>query len=276
MPPIRSIICGCYVVFFCFCLAPDAYAGAWTQQENAKQFITTASISKAKAYFNTQGTKKSQLPYYKQELSHYAEYGLNDDLTLGGQLRFIRAYQETTTGQNTAANLGDIDIFARKRLWRNDISIISLQPSITFPSPDKAHNTPKIGADHPSYSLRSSYGHNFQLLGQWHYADVSGGYVYRSGKADDQLVLDTTLGFNITPHWQLSPQIFLTSSRHPIQNSRFTQSAADNYNLTKLQLSVQYSSQNYGGFQLGVFDSMQGKNTGQGKGVLLSYIRNFR
>lgn len=258
--------------------APNsAYAGAWTQKEGAAQLITSASVTKATKFFDVRGKKRSQLPYYKQEMAAYGEYGLSDGLTLGGQLRFIRAQQETIAGEISAANLGDSEFFLRKRVWKNDFSVFSIQPGITLPSLDSTRTRPKIGADHPTYNLRASFGHSFQLFGRWHYADLTGGYIYRAGKPDDQLVLDTTVGFTVAEKWQVVPQLFLTKSRRPIKTgSTFTQSGSDNYDLAKGQLSVQYNFSESQGVQLGAFRDLRGRNTGQGNGALVSYIWNFQ
>ncbi len=268
---------GCLLSWIVALTPISAHAGAWTQKRGEKQLITSISINKATRYFDAQGQKRAQLPYIKQELTSYSEYGLYDDVTLGMQLRFARASQETATGKNSASNIGDSDFFVRKRVWKNDFSVVSVQPSITIPSFDSPHTTPKIGADHPAYGLRSSYGRSFKLLNKWHYADVTGGYIHRVGKPDDQLVLDSTLGFNLTEHWQIIPQLFLTKNRHKIKGGNaFTQSASDDYDLAQAQLSVQYNWKDVGGVQLGVFNNVHGKNTGNSTGILISYIRNFR
>ncbi|MDX2073399.1 MAG: hypothetical protein SFX19_03425 [Alphaproteobacteria bacterium] len=258
-----------------FFVASAAYAGAWTQKEGVLQSITSLSTYRATKFLDAQGNKQPQLAYTKQELAQYAEYGLRDDITLGGQLRLVHTLQDTASGDDSADNLGDTDLFVRKRLWRDDFSVISLQPGVTLPSPDDRTTTPKIGSDHPVYSLRASYGRGFKLYDQLHYADITGGYLHRAGTPDDQLVLDTTVGLNLTEHWQIVPQLFITQGRHSIQTSSFTESSSNDYNLVKGQFSVQYTTASYGAFQLGVFSHLTGKNTGQGKGALVSYIRNF-
>ena len=261
-------------VFTCL-FAISAHAGAWTQKTGTTQIINTTTFYTASRYFDVQGKSRKQLPYHKQEVSTYAEYGLYEDVTLGGQFSFIRAYQENATAPNSTANLGDSEIFVRKRVWKGDLSVVSLQPGVVLPSPDSSRSIPKIGADRPSVGLRASYGRAFKTFGQWDYAELSGGYLHRIGKANDQISLDATVGINLNERWQLMPQAFLTKSRHQVGGRRFTESSADDYDLLKAQFSVQYTWQGVGAFQLGAFSHLYGKNTGEGKGLLARYIRTF-
>jgi hypothetical protein len=273
MALLRVLVMG-FFTLACLSGSP-AHAGAWTQKKGDLQLITTTNIYTADRFFDTRGNTRKQLNFTKQEISAYAEYGLQDGLTIGGQLPFARAEQELATRSATSFNVGDSEMFLRKRLWQDNLNVVSLQPSIIFPSPDSKATVPKIGSDHPSAGLRSSYGRNFEALGKWHYADIEAAYIYRFGQPSDQLKLDVTVGFNMTEKWQIIPQAFITRSTKRIKTATFTQSFADDYNLVKVQLSVQYSFTPASAVQLGAFGHIDGKNTGAGRGITASYVRSF-
>lgn len=266
------------ILIFCvgvFMASSQAEAGAWTQKKKKGQAITTATAYRAPRYFDATGNTRRQSAYYKQETSAYGEYGLTDDITIGGQASLIYAYQEVGAAVASASNAGDTTVFARKRLWQDATSVISVQPSVIFPSLDNKNTIPKIGSDHMAFGLRTGYGRNFQLLGNHHYADVEAEYRYRAGTAANQLRLEATAGLNINNTWQIIPQAFITKSTTRVRNTAFTQSSADNYDQITLQLSAQYTISEKNALQAGIQHNIYGKNTGAGQGVLLGYLWNF-
>lgn len=252
-----------------------AHAGAWTQEAGAIQIIQSNTAYSTKHYFDTQGKERAQPLYQKAEASAYTEYGLYDGITIGGQLAFDAVRQDTAAGSFTGYNLADSEFFARQRLYKDDLQVVSIQPSITLPSPDSKTAFPKIGSDNVSASLRGAYGRNLNILGRWHYADIEAAYVRRMGDAADQWKLDATLGYKLSDRWQVKPQIFYTKSTQKIKAARFTQSSADNYDLVKAQFSVQYAFSKRNAVELGAFSHVSGKNTGGGNGMVLSWIGNF-
>jgi hypothetical protein len=66
------------------------------------------------------------------------------------------------------------------------------------------------------------------------------------------------------------PQTFMTYRTSGNSTSAFTQSAGDDYNLIRLQLSAVYKMSDTLSFQFGGFKDTDGKNAGQGKGLLLA------
>jgi len=274
MPYHWRITC-CWALLLHSLFSPHAYAGAWTQKENARQLITSATFYKAPRYFSALGTQLPQPDYHKQEFSVYGEYGLYDDVTLGAQLNLTRVYQDSKTSENSSWNLGDTELFARKRLWQGKRSVWSLQPSVTLPSPEHGHNGPNVGSAHGSAGLRASYGRNFNAFGNAHYADISIAYVYRLGRPANQVKLDATAGLKVSERWQVIPQLFVTKSTAPIQTTTFAQSTDDNYDLFKMQISVQYALDEKRAVQVGAFHHIAGRNTGAGSGIVFGYVRNF-
>lgn len=247
-----------------------AHAGAWTQKQGALQLIATANYYVAHDYYDVQGNKHPQVAFTKEEATLYGEYGLRDDITLGMQTSVARALQLN----QSSWDMDDTELFLRKRVWQNSDSVASIAPSVVLPSPFHNNGIP-IGSDHPSAGLRASYGTNFKAFGRGHYADISGAYYYRFSTPHDQLKLDATVGLNITDRWQLIPQAFITQSTQKIQNAAFTQSSGDDYDASKLQLTVQYNISPATALQLGAFDTIAGKNTGAGVGSILGFVGNF-
>ena len=258
------------LIILFFGLPQAAFAGAWTQDKGAFQIISTLSAYRTNRYFDSGSDKKSQPDYKKAELNYYSEYGLYDKFTIGGQLSGVVVQQDSPTrGRGINANISDIELFARKQLWKNNTNVFSIQPSLVIPSFDRKDAFPKIGSDNFSFGLTGNYGHNFKLFNRSHYADFAASYIHRLGEANDQLKFDTSLGFSITDHWTFSPQLFITHSRKPKPNANISLSPADNYDLAKLQISVLYKISDKMEAQFGGFAPIKGKNTGAGHGIIV-------
>ncbi len=269
-----SVIILFNIIVICF-LSGQAFAGAWTQKAGALQSITTIAIYKAAEFFDRNGRKNSQNSYYKQSASEYIEYGLRDDLTIGGQLNLIRAYQQVGAQERSSFNLGDSEFFVRKLLWQSNSKVLSLQPYIIAPSLDKHNEVPKIGSDNFSFGLKINYGVSGTLYGYGYYLDLAGGLLNRGGKPQDQWKSEATLGVDLNHNWQIISQAFLTTNRRGIMNNSFTQSAMDDYDATTIQLSAKYRLTKASHLQAGAYKTISGRNIGAGEGVLFSYLKTF-
>ena len=254
------------------CLAPSlAYAGAWTQDQGKAQVILTGSYYNADQLWNNHGNKQSQPTYSKYELNPYLEYGLRDDLTIGTSLSLQRLHQDGNHSPGASSwGVGDSEFFLRKRLWKQDGFVASVEPMIKLPSPESSGLQPRIGSSDADAGLGLSGGYGFSAYGQNHFADVDTQYRHRFGGPNDQVKISGTLGVGITPSWMIMPQSFMTYRTGHDANAAFTQSSGDDYNLLRLQLSAVYKMSDDLSFQFGGFKDVDGKNAGVGNGALLA------
>lgn len=253
-------------------LVPSAAcAGAWTLDTGKYQLITSLSYYQTDEYFDRQSNRQPQQDYQKAELGYYLEYGAMESLTIGGNWSTVRAAQDTATGTTDNINMGDLELFARKRIWQEGASVWSLQPSVIIPSPDDKNDSPKVGGDSYAYGLTGNFGHNFMLFGRSHYVDIAAGYIHRTGTPDDYWKVDSTVGITLDDTWSLMPQLFVTRTTGSTGGTGLSLSSADNYDLAKLQVSVLYKLSDKRRIQLGAFAPIQGENTGAGHGILLGF-----
>ena len=230
-----------------------AFAGAWTQAQGNLHLITTASF------------------YHQYELNPYVEYGLRDDITIGGSVELQHLHQSTFgVPGNSDWGVGDSEFFVRKRLWNEGGFVASLEPMVKLPSMESSALNPRIGNQNYDAGLGGSLGYGFSALGLHHFADIDTQYRHRFGNRNDQLRVSATLGLAMTPRWMLMPQAFLTYRAGVNGQSVFTQSSSDDYNLTRLQLSAVYDVSDKVRVQFGGFADVDGKNTGMGKGLLVA------
>lgn len=251
-----------------------AYAGAWTQERGHMQIIITNSYYVAGSYFDNNGHRQSQSSYHKFDFNPYVEYGLLDGVTIGANLSLPYLWQNSTTGTQYSAGVGDSEFFTRLRLWQKNGVVIAAEPIIKLPAPASSLQ-PRLGSSTPDAGMGIAAGYGFDANGLHHFADVNIGYRYRFGMPHDQWRITGTLGYSLRPQWMLMPQVFITERAGVSPNAVFTQSAADDYDLVKLQLSVVYKFNNATSIQWGAFGNIAGKNTGTGNGTLISVWRNF-
>ena len=265
-----------YIIIALSCASP-AFAGAWTQKAGSGIFIVTAGTYTADNYFNNSSHKQPQPQFSKYELNPYLEYGWTDSTTLGANLLLDRAHQDGGPGStgHTNWNLGDSEFFLRSRLWQKDGFVLSAQPMIKLPSPESGHAQPPIGGIYPDAGFGLSGGYGFPAWGLNHFMNVDTQYRYRFGAPHDQVRLDITAGIGVTPKWMLMPQLFQTWRTASSPAAPFTNSPANDYDETRLQLSAVYRWRSETSFQFGAFDDVAGKNTGTGHGVLVALWRNF-
>lgn len=253
------------------CLATDAMAAAWTQEEGKTLLITTAGYYGAEKLWTNNGTKASQPRYQKGEFSPYLEYGYYDWLTLGGTMYF----QHTTQSGFSNTSMGDTELFARMRLWQKDGFVVSIAPQLKLPTPFSTSDQPVIGSEHPDAGMQLSGGYGFDAFGQHHYIALDAAYRYRFGMPKDQLRLDATLGIGVAPKWTLMPQLFVTRRVDEPTVATFTQSSGDDYNVTTLQISTIYDVTSDLALQVGGYKNLDGKNVGSGSGGLIAVWKRF-
>jgi len=259
------------------CLLSDfALAGAWTLPVGKSQAIVTLSGYRSTRLHDNNGDSRAQPTYEQLEQNIYVQHGLRDWLTLGGSLYLDAVRQEQPAG-GSDGNMGvaDSEWFAVARVHQQGAWVASLRPFVRLPRLLTAEDTPAIGSSHVDLGLEILNGWGFDAWGQHHYIDTALGYRYRDGSARDQLTFQATAGLRVLPRVTLLPQLFLTYRTGNFSTPSFTQSPRDDYNLIKLQGSALYHWDERTAFQFGVFDHVDGRNTGTGSGVILGVWRNF-
>lgn len=254
-------------------LSPAAHAnpGAWVMPEGKGQVITNASYYVSKHRFNNNGDKVAQPTYSKWELNPYLEYGMWDHTTIGANMFLQRANDSA----NSNYGVGDVEVFARSRLWHNDRAVISLQPLLKIPGIYENKRSPKIGSEHMDIGLSVLGGMNFETFGFKQYGELEVGARNRFGKPENQYIVNATLGTNLTDDVQVLLQTFNTLRATDPSVATFTQSPNDDYDLSKAQLSAVYTYNERISLQAGGFYHLAGTNVGNGAGALFSVWTRF-
>lgn len=266
------------IITILLCLiASVSHAGAWTQAVKQGLFIPNISYYSTSKFFDNYGNKQSQNKYSKYELNPYVEYGLHDKLTIGANIFLQRASQYDSDKAKNQPNwgIGDSEFFLRKEIWQKNDFVFSIEPILKLPSLDKKSDQPQIGSKNYDTELTFSGGYSFKAWQFDHFINLDVGYRHRFGTPHDQLKFAATAGILITKNTKIMTQFFSTSRLKNAQQSTFTQSSGDDYDLAKLQISTIYEVDDKLSLQVGAFSHIAGRNIGGGNGAILSANQRF-
>jgi hypothetical protein len=261
--------------FLCL-IASAVYAGAWTRQAGSGLYIQNASYYFTNKFFDNSGNKKTFSGYGKYELNPYLEYGLSDRLTIGSNI-FLQRVSQTTNNINNQTNwgIGDSEFFSRLRLWQKNGFIVSAEPMVKLPSLVREAAMPQIGNRNFDAAITLSGGYGYKAWQLNHFVNIDIGYNHRFGSPHDQVKFSGTAGFSVSENWMVIAQVFNTSRFGTNIAPTFTESSADDYNLTKLQISAIYKIDSKLSLQTGIFSNIAGRNSGAGNGVVLAVLKTF-
>ncbi|MCP5362130.1 MAG: hypothetical protein H6908_05815 [Hyphomicrobiales bacterium] len=255
----------------------EASAGAWMQEPGHGQVIVDGIYYGTSDYYNRNGDEVSAPKLRKYEVLPYVEYGVNEQLTVGGSMSF-QSINEDIPGRKWVASPGDMELFVRTPVWQRGTTIVSVQPLIKIPGPYDEDKNPRVGDGQYDFELRGLMGHSFKIPSwneNWHYADVEAAYRMRNGNASDEVRLDATVGLRPWEDTQLINEV------HSVMavDSRSTAPAllvnSEDYDLVKYQFSVVQDLTEQWALQIGGFKHLAGENTGAGAGGLIGFWYNF-
>jgi len=260
------------LIVFCFALAigASAHAGAWLQPKGEGLFIAQRSYFTSNAYYDALGSKQKQPRFDKWETQPYVEYGLAERITIGG----------TVFGQNLEQSghqkigIADPELFARTVLWQGQTQLISAQPFVKFPSMFRNETVPRGGSSSTDYGLSLLYGKNLHLLSTRDYLDVSGGYRIRDSQLQNQWHADAALGVGILQSWTIIPSVHSVFAAQK-QTQNFSQTGDLDYDLIKAEIAANYRFNEKRSLQIGVFNHVWGRQTGNGYGISLGIAQKF-
>lgn len=255
----------------CCSLAPTAYAGAWLQPKGQGQFISQATYYSATQYYDFEGERKKQARFRKLELQPYVEYGLTDQLTIGGS-----AYAQTLSQSGTHnRGIADPEIFARTRVWHNETETISIQPLIKFPSRFSHDTSPRGGSKSTDAELSVLYGRNLHIVSNRDWMDSRTGYRMRNKGLSDQWRSDVALGLGVTDALTIIPALRSTVPISMTETAIYSENGDLDYALVKAELGAMYAVSDKQWLQAALSKDVYGIQTGAGTGISIGYGQKF-
>lgn len=247
-----------------------AFAGAWVQEAGRSLISTQITLYSTNEFFDIEGNTTSQSRFHKEELNVYGEYGWNNTLTFGTNLFLNRA------SQNGSTNIGiaDSELFARLLVWKDNHSVLSLQPLIKLPSLYEQSGSPRGGTDSTDIELSVLFGHSFRLLSETDYVDARIGYRTRNNGLNAQWRTDIAYGITLTDTLQIiSAMRVITATQ--LEAETFSNNGELDYDLSKAELSALYHLNDGQAVQFSYFAHIAGRQTGSGQGISVGFTQRF-
>jgi Putative MetA-pathway of phenol degradation len=257
-------------------LSTPAFAGAWTLKEGTGQAILTTSYYVTTDRFDADRHRVSGTRFEKVTINPYLEYGLTDGITLGLSPEYEFLQDHVGAGRIDRTNgFGDVETFARGRLWHDDWSVLSVQGLVRAPTGYDDGRSPALGYGHVDLEGRVLYGLSGKLGGTSWYTDVEAGLRKRYGPPADEARVDLAIGWRPVPDWLLLAQSFNTQGLRNASGSTAAQANGPDYDSFKLQLSAVYALSERVSVQAGGWRELGGRNAGAGNGGLLALWLSF-
>lgn len=249
-----------------------SHPAAWNHKEAKGIFINSLSYYSTKEFFDIEGKKQPQPKFSKYESQFYYEYGHADDVTLGinSRLQYL--------GQDSSGNsygIDNVEIFARQRIYDDGEYVFSVQPLIKIPGIYQKNSRRFFGERQYDVELRLLGAKSFKAFDENHFVNLETAFRKREGSPSDEIRIDATLGMRARSDIMFLGQVFATFATKTQKSSTFLNVNSADYDAVKLQGSIVYELDKEKSLQFGLFQNIEGKNTGAGGGLIFSLWYNF-
>lgn len=254
------------------CIFSYAHAGAWVQGEGNGLAITTLKWYQSDRYWDQNSNLQRAPKYSKHVINPFFEYGATPDITVGFNA-FLS--QVEVVGEGRSLGLGDVEVFARRRVWQGEQNVVSAQLLLNIPELGGRH-TPPLGGEQYDVEARLLYGRS----GQWSpangsewYFNLETGARKRLGAPADELRLDWLYGWRSgNKRWEieLKQENIIALQRDGAGDVRWS-----DYDLHKLSPIARYWVGRDWAVQGGISVDIAGRKSGQGIGPFVALWMKF-
>lgn len=271
-------------------LTSKGFAAAWVNPEGKLLVINTTQHYSSTGYWNTQGQlEEGPYPYHQLSNDTYIEYGINETVTLGGNIYLDNAGQKNpppTESVQTGMDLLSTEIFLQFELWKHDWDTVSFMirgyvpwenDPFPFPFPLTENTDMNIGSPFYQYgtAIKLMYGTGGALPDLWGsswYLSVEGGFDYYFDPDLSQLGMDFQLGWKTADErWLAQLKSYnIVATAMPVQDG-----VVRNFDLYSLQSGIVFFPLKQFGIELGWSKTLAGANIGTASAPYLSlWIQN--
>ncbi len=235
-----------------------ASAGAWPTKPGEGQIISTSLFDNASQAYDDNGnisqTGNSQdISFSKSEMSVYLEHGLTAKTTLVAQSSFQDIQFRAGIDDVDFTGIGESYIGVRHLFWHDTKTVISAQGGLIFAGAGEAISDADLGFGATHFEARVLLGRSLELAKRDGFVDLQAARRFRPGNVPDEWRVDATAGWRPINNIQFLAQGFYTASEAEFEIAR------RNTRL-KLQASLVYDRSARTSYQIGLYQTVAGKN----------------
>ena len=257
----------------CFYIAVSlpicAQASPWPRGDNRLFVATNAEFFIATDDFLPSTPDEATDSYKRYDLKTYAEFGLTDQITLGGTVIYSQSTISNRFEARQASGFSQIEAFAQHQLWASAKSVGAVRVTGGVPTRFETGLRPNIETDGAVAELRFLYGRNIALKPFKIFASAEAGYRKRFGDAADFGQVDITVGVEPTDKFLLLLQSY---------NAKSIGNAADDgvsFDLYKISPSIVWRLRKRWAIQAGATFEYAGQNVQRGNTYFLGLWSSF-
>lgn len=258
-------------VFWCclvgFVISTTANAGAWPTEAGKGQVISTVLYDNADKGFDNNGDLTRQAHFNKYEGADYWEHGLAEKTTMVIQSSYQVVEFRAGVDDVKFNGIGESYIGLRHLLWQKDKWVFSGQGGVLFAGSGEAVADADLGFGSTNFEARALLGRSFKLAKRDGFLDLQAARRFRpdtdKGNFPDEWRVDATAGWRPSERIQVLGQGFYTASEAEFEIAR------RNTRL-KLQGSIVYDWSDKTSYQIGVYQTVAGRNIVQEKAFFVS------
>jgi len=261
----------CAVVFVCLATMFShltAYAGPWPTPIGKGQIISTTLTDHANKAYDEDGDLSLGVEFAKFDTGLFWEHGLSKDITvvLHSSLQDINF--SSGVDQAEFKGLGESGIGLRHVLWQDERSVLSTQMSVIFPSSGETISDADLGFGATNFEMRVLAGRSFKFAQKDGFVDVQAAWRLRPSDNPDEYRVDGTVGWRPKENIQVLAQGFYAQGNGKFgiarQNSRL-----------KLQTSLVYDKTPKTSYQIGVYQTVAGRNIVKEKALFFGVWQRY-
>lgn len=256
-----SLFFPCFFSFGSF----SAHASPWARPDGELLIISTANYFRAD--LSSQDPAGGE--FRRVESDTYLEYGLTEDITIGGKAIYGNTWLTRAGLTQTSNGFTEIEGFAQYQVLRNMKHSGSVKLSVARPAAFQSGARENFQSEGVDAEIAALYGRNLVFEPIKVFAAAETGYRKRFGDAADLIRTQVTLGVEPSRHWVL---LFEGFSSFSLRNER---PGGVDFDIVKLQPSVVYRFNRRWAVQAGVNEEIAGRNLARGRTFFLGFWSAF-
>jgi len=259
----------CAVLFSVLTIGAPALASPWAKENNQLLVISSADYFSAPLEPTSTLDGLVESDFKRLDSITYVEYGLTNDVTIGGKVVFGTSWLTRGTDIETATGFSEIEAFGQYQLFRSGQDAGAVRLTLARPSNFSSGARAELQSDGMDVDLSILYGRNLHARRTKIFTAIDAGFRKRLGNAADQVRIQTTLGFEPSERFLFLVDTFATIS---LRNEDI--GGAD-FDIVKIQPSALWRISNRWGLQVGVTEEITGRNITLGRTFFVGLWSSF-
>jgi len=259
-----------YALLFCILtICTPASASPWAKENNKLLFISSVDYFRASLEPANTPSGLVESDFKRLDSNTYMEYGLTNDVTIGGKVVFGTSWLTRGTDIETATGFSEIEVFGQYQLFRSNQDAGGVRITLVRPSNFSSGARTELQSDGMDVDLSMLYGRNLHTRRTKVFTAIDAGFRKRLGNAADQVRIQTTLGFEPSERFLLLIDAFATISM------RNEDVGGADFDIVKIQPSALWRISNRWGLQAGVTEEIAGRNIALGRTFFVGLWSSF-